>query len=176
MKRGPKPKGKVTIKWSPKFTYAIGLLVADGNLSKDRRHIDLTSKDIEQLKNFNKCLDLNSKISKKISGSGNISFRIQFGDVLFYNFLLSIGLIPAKSKTISKIDVPDKFFLDFLRGFFDGNGCSYSFYDSVWKNSYRFYIAFASASPKYIDWLRAKIRKFLGVKGHITKGKKQSVI
>lgn len=107
MKRGPKPKGKVTNKWSPRFSYAIGLLVADGCLSKDGRHIDFTSKDKDLVNLFKKCLRLDTKVSSKLSGSGNVAYHTQFGDVLFYDFLLSIGLTPAKSKTIGSITIPD---------------------------------------------------------------------
>jgi len=101
MKRGAKPKGKVSIIWGSQFAYAIGLLVADGCLSKDGRHINLTSKDKAQIVLFKKCLGLKTKVSPKYSGSGNLAYCTQFGDVLFYEFLLSIGLLPAKSKTIS---------------------------------------------------------------------------
>ena len=176
MKRGPKPKGKVVIKWRPGFAYAIGLLVSDGCLSKDGRHIDLTSKDKSQLSTFNRCLDINIRIGQKFSSNGSMAYRIQFGDVLFYKFLLSIGLSSAKSKTISNISIPKKYFFDFLRGYFDGDGSSYSFYDSVWKNSYRFYISFASASPKYIEWLRNELKINAGVKGHISRGVRVSAI
>ena len=168
-KRGPKPRGKVVIKWGPEFAYAIGLLVADGCLSKDGRHIDLTSKDEEQLHTFNKCLGITATISKKFSGSGNMAYRIQFGDVLFYKFLLKIGLSAAKSKTISAVLIPRYYFFDFLRGYFDGDGCSYSFYDSVFQNSFRFYISFASGSLKYIKWLRRKLNAFADIKGHVCK-------
>ena len=51
-----KPLGKTKIKWSANFAYAIGLLTTDGNLSKDKRHISLTSKDLEQIENFQKAL------------------------------------------------------------------------------------------------------------------------
>lgn len=51
-KRGPKQKGKVKIEWSADFAYAIGLLASDGCLYNDERHINFTSKDIEQINNF----------------------------------------------------------------------------------------------------------------------------
>lgn len=76
LKRGPKPKGKVNIKWSENFAYAIGLIATDGCVSRNGRHVDLTSKDIEQLKNFNHCLGITSKISKKKSGSGVYTSRV----------------------------------------------------------------------------------------------------
>lgn len=176
MKRGPKPKGKVLIKWSPKFAYAIGLIVADGCLSKDGRHIDLTSKDKAQIVVFSECLGLDTKVSTKLSGSGNLAFRIQFGDVLFYTFLVGIGITPAKSKTIGEIDIQDKYFIDFLRGYFDGDGSSYSYYDSVFKNSFRFYISFTSASPKFITWLRDKINKAVQVKGYLSHNRNNAYV
>lgn len=167
MKRGPKPGGKIKIVWSADFAYAIGLLTADGCLSKDRRHIDFTSKDKPQAILFKKCLGIKTKIGIKYSGSGRLAYRVQCGDVLFYKFLMSIGLTPAKSKTIQHVLVPDKYFSHFLRGYFDGDGTSYSFYDSVFSKSYRFYVSFLSASPPFIHWLREQIYKTLGILGHL---------
>jgi len=170
VKRGPKPKGQVLIRWSREFAYAIGLLTSDGCLSKNGRHINLTSKDLEQLKTFKKCLCLNVKIGIKYSGngSGRPYYQVQFGDVLFYKFLNSIGLFSAKSKTISSVLVPDEYFADFLRGYFDGDGSSYSYYDSLFPKSYRFYISFMSASPSFVRWLQTRISKMIPVKGHFS--------
>lgn len=169
MKPGPKPKGKVKLVWSPKFAYAIGLLTADGCLLNDGRHIDFTSKDIEQVETFKKCLRLKVKTGIKHSGIGNPYTRVQFGDVLFYKFLTEIGLSPAKSKIISAVYVPEIYFADFLRGYFDGDGTSYSFYDSIFPKSFRFYVSFMSASPTFINWLRAQIQKHVGLKGYISR-------
>ena len=165
-----KPKNKVKIQWSPEFAYAIGLLTTDGNLSPDGRHIDFTSKDLEQLNNFMKCTSIKVKIGFKISGfTGMKTTRIQFGDINFYKFLLSIGLTPRKSKTLGAIDIPNKYFFDFLRGHFDGDGTFYSYFDPRWKSSFMFYTEFISASKKHIDWLRGEIFKRLNINGHITK-------
>lgn len=169
-KRGPKPKGKVNIKWSSNFAYAIGLIVTDGNLSKTGNRISFVSKDVEQIKNFNKCLDINIKIGIHHSGSTlNKAYRIQFRDKLFYDFLISIGINPVKSKTIKEIIIPDKYYFDFLRGSFDGDGCFYSYWDKRWKSSFMFYVEFISASKKHIDWIRKENFKRLNIKGHITK-------
>lgn len=167
MKPGTKPKGIVHIQWSVPFAYAIGLLVADGCLSKDGRHIDFTSKDLPQIELFKECLRLGVKTATKRSGAGNLAYRIQFGDVLFYRFLTGIRLSPAKSKTLSSVAVPEEYFADFVRGFFDGDGCSYSFYDSVFKKSYRFCISFASASPPFLWWLQEKLEDKVGIRGSL---------
>lgn len=175
-KRGPKPKGKVKIVWSPNFAYAIGLLVADGNLSPDGRHIVFTSKDRELIDLFQKALAITVSVGKKSNGAGLVKqyFVAQFGDVLFYKFLLDIGLIPNKSKIIGEVKMPPRYFFDFLRGSFDGDGSTYSYFDPRWKSSFMFYTGFVSASRTHILWLQAEVYKRLGVPGHITKGKKSS--
>lgn len=166
--RGPKPKGKVKIKWSSNFAYAIGLLASDGCLSSGR-HIILVSKDVEQLQNFMEALAIVVPIGKTKSGyDGNIAFKIQFSDVLFYNFLESIGLMPRKSKIIGEIKIPEEYFFDFLRGSFDGDGCTYSYWDPRWKSSFMFYTCFVSASFKHVSWIRDEIFKRLGIRGHMT--------
>lgn len=166
-----KPLGKVKIKWSPEFAYAIGLLTADGNLSPDGRHINFTSKDEELIGVFKKCLNLSNKIGRKARGGGKEKkyYVIQFGDVNFYRFLLSIGLMPKKSKIISEINIPDKYFFDFLRGHFDGDGSFYSYWDPRWRSSFMFYTVFVSASNSHIIWLQKRIFDFLKIKGHFTK-------
>jgi hypothetical protein len=164
------------IPWSSELAYAIGLITTDGNLSKDGRHLEFTSKDMEQIRNFKYCLGLRVKVSLKSSGYTGVRVpHVQFGNVKFYRFLLSLGLHPAKSKTLNAVNVPDKYFFDFLRGHFDGDGHLYSYWDSRWKNSFMYYLAFSSASPKHILWLRTKLKQLLGVQGHITRAKGQSV-
>ncbi len=175
-KRGPAPKKKVSIKWSPEFAYAIGLLTTDGNLSPDGRHFDFTSNDREQLVNFMRCLGIRVKIGYKQSGYSDKRYpHIQFGDINFYRFLLTIGLMPKKSKIINRLDVPDKYFFDFLRGHFDGDGTFYSYWDPRWRSSYMFYTVFISASKSHIDWLRSIIFKSISTRGHITKSVNDSV-
>ncbi|MBI2466134.1 MAG: hypothetical protein HYV66_02830 [Candidatus Sungbacteria bacterium] len=91
---GIKPKSKVNKKWSSDLAYAIGLLTTDGCLSKDGRHIDFTSKDMDQIKTFLSCLGIKNKISQKISGySGRACPRIQYtrwkSSFMFYMVFIS---------------------------------------------------------------------------------------
>jgi hypothetical protein len=174
-KRGIKPIGKIKIKWSRNFAYAIGLIVTDGNLSKDGSRITFVSKDIEQIENFSKCLGIKVKIGINKSGSTlRTTYRLQFRDVLFFNFLNSIGIYPNKSKIIKKVKIPQIYFFDFLRGYFDGDGTVYSYWDKRWKSSFMFYVVFISASFPHIEFLREEIYKNIGIKGHITSSIKSS--
>lgn len=166
-----RPQNKIKIKWSPDFAYAIGLLVTDGNLSPDGRHINFTSKDKELVIRFRKTLGLQNSIGLKARAKEKEKkyFLVQFGDVNFYKFLMNIGLMPKKSKILSALDIPDEYFFDFLRGHFDGDGTFYSYWDPRWRSSYMFYTCFISASKNHIYWLQDKISVFLNIKGHITK-------
>jgi len=113
-------------------------------------------------------LGITTKISKKYSGHGNFAYHTQFGDVLFYDFLLSLGLFPAKSNTLGALKIPKKYFVHFVRGYFDGDGSSYSYFDSVFPKSFRFYISFTSGSKKYLSWFRRELKTRFGISGYLS--------
>lgn len=160
-------------KWTPRLAYVTGLIATDGNLSKDGRHMVFVSKDYQLIETFKRCLDLKCKVSLKKSGFAPDKkyYFIQFGNVSLYNFFLSIGITPAKSKTIGTLKIPDKLFFDFLRGSFDGDGSFYSYWDKRWASSFLFYLSFISASLDHIVWLRKKIKELTGFNGHAGKEK-----
>lgn len=172
-KRGGQLKYKVKIKWSSNFAYAIGLLTSDGYLHKDGRHLGFVSKDLELAQNFKKALNLSNEIGKAARG-GEITkkyFIVRFGDKNFHQYLNTIGLTSAKSKTIQHVAVPKKYFADFLRGLYEGDGSFWTFWDKRWPNSFGYKLTFASASKNFIEWLEISLRKFYGVKGYMHNGK-----
>lgn len=176
-KRGTKPNGTTKLKWSSELAYVVGLIVTDGSLSKDGRHIVFVSKDREQLNNFSRALG-NKKftIDKTKSGyTGKYVPRIQFSDVLLYRFLLSIGLVPNKTKTLGKILIPKRYFFDFLRGHYDGDGYFYSYFDPRWLSSFMYYLIFTSSSKQHLNWIRDRLNNSLGVFGHVTHDQKKTV-
>ena len=156
--------------WSADFAYAVGLLTTDGSLSIDGRHINLTSKDIDQIKTFARILGLKNKIGLKSStyNPEGIYYQIQFGNVKLYRFLLSIGLTPNKTKSLRKLKIPDKYFADFLRGHLDGDGSTYSYWDKRWKSSFTLYTEFISASEDHLIWIKETIKRLYKISGKIT--------
>ena len=176
-KRGPKPKRLISEEWTPELAYAIGLIATDGNLGRRFYYINLTSKDKEQVENFSKCLGVKLTIGRKGRGAGMAKkyYVIQFKNKIFYSFLLTLGLTPNKSKTLGAIKVPKELFWDFLRGCYDGDGSSYSYWDTRWRSSFMFYTDFVSASKAHIDWLREEIFSRIDVRGAISRGKRASV-
>ena len=168
----PRYLEKVSICWSSNFAYAIGLLTSDGYLSNDGRHMGLKSIDKELIIKFKSALLLKNRIGKGVRGGESIKkyFYVGFGDIVFYRFLNTIGLTSAKSKTIRAVKVPGRFFADFLRGVFDGDGTFYTFWDTRWPNSFGYQISFASASSDFIEWLKSMLTKYYHVKGFIRPG------
>ena len=165
------------MRWSSSLAYSVGLITTDGNLSKDKRHITFTSSDIDLLKTFKKCLNLKTKIARNPSCSiaQKQSFRVQFSNVRFYNWLLKIGVTPNKSLTIGPLKINLKYFRDFLRGHLDGDGSVIHYKDKYLthiKASYiydRLFIYFISASAEHLKWLRSQIALVKGLKGSISK-------
>ena len=172
---------KVKVGWNCQFAYAIGLIATDGCLSGDSRHIDFTSKDEELVLKFKECLKLNNKIGIKYRGRDGYSretkyFRIQLGDRNFYDFLLSIGLSPRKSKSLGPLNIPKEFFPDFFRGCIDGDGSIGSHSHPESKHP-QFRIRLVSASEAFVDWLKLKIKGiFLIEGGWIYKSRDTSVL
>lgn len=142
------------LSWSANLAYAVGLVVTDGNLSKNSRHITLRSSDIE-------CPSVKGQYSRKIC------YRLQFGNVRFFQWLLKIGLFPEKTFILGRIAVPDDFFCDFLRGHLDGDGSVVTYTDTynVFKNPAYVYprlvVRFISSSLGHMKWLRASIWRLI---------------
>lgn len=171
-----KPKRVQSFVLSAELAYVVGLLVTDGCLSSDGRHIIFTSNDIESIGNVIRILKLKNIIGFTRNKTSEV-YRIQITNVQLYDWLIKIGLSPAKSLTIGEINVPDKYFVDFLRGHLDGDGSITTYTDryNTKKNiKYvyeRIFTTFISASKKHILWLRDRIICNLEVKGSIHKTK-----
>ncbi len=157
---------KVRITWTPNFAYAIGLIATDGSLSKDGRHINFTSKDLVLVESFRECLGLNNKIGRKTREKEQEKkyFQIQFGDKNFYEFLLSLGLTPAKSKTLGTLNIPSSCFADFLRGCIDGDG-NIGIHRHPESQHLQLRVNLTSASKIFLEWMKERIKIEINIAG-----------
>ncbi|MDO8511642.1 MAG: hypothetical protein Q7S57_00025 [bacterium] len=148
--------------------YVIGLIATDGNLSLDGRHINITSKDIQHLEKVKIALGLLSKITMKANGTSKkkIYGALSFSDVCFFRYLLSIGLTPKKSLTISQISVPEVYFTHFLRGVIDGDGNIHRWIHPQ-NNCEQWELRIYSASINFTQWLYDKTTELFHVSGNI---------
>ena len=163
--RNMKPLHKIKITWTPNLAYAIGLITTDGCLSKDGRHIDFTSKDEDLVEVFKSCLGLTNKTGRKTRGGSKEKkyFRVQFGDIQFYKFLLQIGLTPAKSKTLGILKIEKEYFPDFLRGCIDGDG-SIQIARHPESQHVQLRIRLVSASLPFLNWFHGEILRNFKIK------------
>lgn len=176
--RGSRPRGQFLggvpagESWSSELAYAVGLIATDGNLSSDGRHMAMPSKDLQLLESLRCCLGLDNRIVRRANGKGHI-YRLQWGDRRFYDWLLGIGLTPAKSLTLGPLAVPDDHFADFFRGCVDGDGTILVYTDrfhTVKNDRYvyqRLYVSLYSASRPFLDWVQRTIHRLLGVGGSV---------
>lgn len=116
--------------------YWLGFLYADGCIVTDKRkrnskHVELSlcKKDSNHLQKFLNSLKSNAKVlSKKAKCKGKEydSCRVNIYNTKICDDLIKLGCTPRKTYSIKFPDeniVPKRFMRDFLRGFFDGDGC-----------------------------------------------------
>lgn len=174
-KRPPGPdlnRDEFSCEWSADLAYVIGLIATDGNLSKDGRHMTLVSIDYDLLDTVRDCLNIDNEITINKSGYGS-SYRLQWGNRLFYDWLLGIGLMPAKSLTLGALNVPGEYFADFVRGCIDGDGSINVYTDdyNAFKNEKYVYtrldVSLASASLPFVEWIQSTVERHIGVDGGV---------
>ena len=148
--------------------YVIGLIASDGNLSKDGRHISITSKDRQYLFCVKRALGLTTKVGRKSRGGSHnkIYSSLQFGDVKFYKYLLEVGLTPRKSLTIGALKIDEIYFRDFLRGVIDGDGFINSWIHKT-NGHEQWALRIISGSHKFIDWLQKMSLQHFNVIGRV---------
>ena len=133
--------------------------------------MSVTSKDRDLIETLRRCLRLSNSISRIQNRTGNFYHKVQWCDRGLYDWLLSIGLIPAKSLTLGPLAVPDEYFADFFRGCIDGDGSVLVYVDKYHADQNerdvyeRLYLSLVSASHSFLDWVRTTVQRLTGING-----------
>jgi len=65
---------------------------------------------------------------------GKIAYQFQVRNNTLCDDLAKLGILPRKTYNIGAISVPEKYFADFVRGFFDGDGTVYTYrVNNTWQ-------------------------------------------
>ena len=118
-------------KWNAEMAYVLGYIAADGSIiiRKGRKSeqfiVNITSADKNHLIKIKNILRAKYKIGQKLSGSGNIAYQLQISNSEMAKSLIKLGILPRKTYSLSSLKIPGKYFADFVRGFFDGDGTVY---------------------------------------------------
>ncbi len=157
------------------MAYLCGFFAADGYITVNRRGgqfwcIDITDKNL--LFTIKKLIDSEHKISTKKRVDGHTSYRIQIGSIEMCDDLRKLGYDERKTKSLVLPNVPHKYFMDFIRGYFDGDG-------NVWtgithkdrlKTNITVQTVFTSCSKTFLEGIMLKLSEFGIEKGVIRKG------
>ncbi len=112
--------------WSSEMAYVLGFFTADGSMYRTCRgthFIEFQITDGGLLYEIRDALGSNHQITIIKNGKPcKIIYRLQIGSKAIFNDLLSLGFTPNKSKTVKLPAIPNDYFPDFLRGYFDGDG------------------------------------------------------
>jgi hypothetical protein len=148
--------------------YVVGLIATDGCISRDGRHINITSACRQHLETVRLVLGFKIAIGEKRNGSrASVSYyQIQIGSRNLVRFLTAIGLTPRKSLTIGPLDVPADAFPDLLRGVIDGDGCIRTWIHSG-NGVPQWALKISTASPAFAARLRSRIEERFRVKGAV---------
>jgi hypothetical protein len=108
---------------TPDKSYFLGFIFADGciqTINRKQLIIKIHPKDIDVLYKFKECIEFEGDVyhDKK----RNIC-QIGLSGSKIISDLLSHGLIQNKTKTLEYPNITKDFEIDFIRGFFDGDGC-----------------------------------------------------
>jgi len=161
-------------KWNSEMAYILGFFTADGSMTKNKRgahfiEFQITDKDL--LSKIQKRLGSNHKISvrRRQNDKWRTVYRLQVGSKEIYNDLLKLGLKPKKSKRLSLPKIPLKFFSDFTRGYFDGDGnvtvCTYKRKARNNKLTTILQSGFTSGSKNFLKALKTKFLRIGIIRG-----------
>jgi len=162
--------------------YWLGFLFADGCVRKTKSGsqlvLKLSVKDEEHLKLFKDNIESEHKIgynqnmtlTKKGTPSTSDNCLIRINSNKLINDLINQGCIPRKTFTINKPIIDEKFYKDFIRGFYDGDGNF--FYSEKTKASV---VTIVCASEKFREFLIEVMSKIPNI-GKIHENKEKYTI
>lgn len=117
---------------SPEKAYWLGFIMADGNININNRGgyrliINLKNGDKNHLEKFRQFLNANVPIEERWISGGNAKSRkiasISICRKKIFNSLKQYGIIPRKTGMEQIRNIPEQYYSDFIRGYFDGDGC-----------------------------------------------------
>ena len=144
--------------WSPEMAYVLGFFFADGYLQinpNGYKYFSFCSTDKYIIEKIRSLMGSNHKIGikYKIHKSHKDCYVIQIKSDKVYNQLENYGAVKRKSLIMKFPSVPGHCLGDFVRGYFDGDGCVYfGSHFAKDRNKYRyvFQVRFTSGSKRFL--------------------------
>jgi len=163
--------------WSPNMAYVLGFFAADGYMTENKRgahfwNIQITDKKL--LEDIKETIDAEHKISiRPMRGNKKPLHRLQIGSKEMFQDLLALGFKQGKTKSLVVPGIPARYFRDFVRGYFDGDGCVWMGYihkDRQIK-TLTLRTIFTSCSKEFLAEICRRLRLSFVFGGVLSKGK-----
>lgn len=157
------------------MAYVLGYLYADGSLEDAPylrgKYLRVTSTDKSTIVKIRAWMNSRHKIvvlKPTLRNPGKTRYFLRIGSHELYDDLSSLGLYPNKSLTLGFPNVPSEFISDFIRGYFDGDGCVYlEVAKGISKNKIvkRLRVIFTSGSEAFLNGLYKTLNTVLPLVG-----------
>jgi len=159
--------------WTPAMAYVLGFFTADGSMRQTKRgthFIEFQITDRELLFSIRDAMRSDHKITERPMRPRHCKpiYRLQIGSRELFEDLCALGMMQNKTKYVRLPTIPDVYFGDFLRGYFDGDGnVVFSYYRKA-KRPYlskSFATRFTSGSRTLLMDLKNRIVSLLDADG-----------
>lgn len=146
---------------SHNMAYILGFLAADGGVSKKSNHfsIDIQRIDEEILYKIKEEINYEGPIEHYINNSGHEYSRLRVCSYIIKQDLVHYGIVPHKTFTlVPPTFLDEQYFISYIRGYFDGDGCIWINYE---KYKYNWYVC--GARKEVIEWMQQVLLNKYGI-------------
>lgn len=150
------------------MAYVLGFWFADGHMRHERSYrIGFSSLDGTHLESIKQALKSSSPLfHSRRFGEYERAYTFLIHSKSLFHDLLALGGIPSKSTTIKFPFIPIQFLVDFVRGYFDGDGSVHYISYRASKNN-KIYTNlrsnFTSGSADFLEKLRSILNEQLSL-------------
>lgn len=130
------------------MAWCLGFLASDGTIALDRNiiKIGLSAKDKEILEKIKTELKLENNITEYTTNTGFDVVELSWTCKEHKTALAKYGIIPQKTNYLKPpFNLNEKYWLDYLRGYFDGNG-------SICSSNGNLRFAITSNTKEILEW------------------------
>ena len=151
---------------SSNMAYILGFWAADGNVSstENRLDLELASVDIDILEKIRAEIKSERPIKSYRCENGYTKNKLLFWSSKIKSDFIKYGIVPNKtySKDFSMpYELDKKYWIDYIRGFFDGDG-------SITKNQYSIAFHLNSVNYSFLETIKIFLKEYYNITTNIS--------
>lgn len=135
---------------NPNMAWLLGFLASDGSISSSDNHIKLglSKKDREILERIRQEVQIENEINEYTTTSGFEVVELRWSSKKHKEALAKYTITPRKTFTLMPpVNLPYKYWIDYIRGYFDGDGSIIHLNTGAWRWSV------CCATPNILEWI-----------------------